>query len=84
MAIQIQHVPACAVLRNRGWGAVLWQVARQVIQAGGPVTSGTKAEYVKFHDDKVRGHQHSIPFLDSFAAKLSQPQPLTRQHVWGH
>lgn len=35
-------------------GCSLDEVAAAVITAGGPVDNGTKAEAVKWHDDKVR------------------------------
>lgn len=36
----------------------LEDVVRQILAAGGPTVTGTRAEYVKFHDDKVS----SLPF----------------------
>ena len=33
-------------------GQALEEVVRTVLAAGGPSVSGTKADYVKFHDDK--------------------------------
>lgn len=34
-------------------GQAMEEVVRQILSAGGPTVTGTKAEYVKFHDDKV-------------------------------
>jgi hypothetical protein len=30
------------------------ELEEKLLAAGGPQTQGTKADYVKFHDDKVR------------------------------
>ena len=47
-----QFVDALALVAAKK-GTPLADVAAAVLGANGPAVSGTKAEYVKFHDDKV-------------------------------
>jgi hypothetical protein len=42
-------------------GAPLSEVAAAVLAGDGPAVSGTKADYVKFHDDKVRAYARMCP-----------------------
>jgi len=45
-------------------GISLSRAAQTVVAANGPSVSGTKAHYVKFHDDKVSPANHTaFPFL---------------------
>ena len=37
----------------------LADAVKKVVACGGPATTGTRADYVKFHDDKVRRRQDS-------------------------
>lgn len=48
-----QFVEALALIAAK-LGGSLADVASAVLAADGPSVTGTKAEYVKFHDDKVR------------------------------
>lgn len=48
-----QFVEALALIGAKTGGS-LADVASAVLAADGPSVTGTKAEYVKFHDDKVR------------------------------
>ncbi len=45
-------------------GISLSRAAQTVVAANGPSVSGTKAHYVKFHDDKASPANHTaFPFL---------------------
>jgi hypothetical protein len=47
-----QFIDALALLAAKS-GSAIADVAKAVLAADGPSVTGTKAEYVKFHDDKV-------------------------------
>ncbi len=47
-----QFVEALALIAAKT-GSSIADVATAVLAGGGPSVMGTKAEYVKFHDDKV-------------------------------
>ena len=47
-----QFVDALALIAAKR-GASLGEAAGTVVAANGPCVSGTKADYVKFHDDKA-------------------------------
>ncbi len=47
-----QFVEALSLIAGKR-GVSLCEAARTVVAANGPAVSGTKADYVKFHDDKV-------------------------------
>ena len=48
----LQFVDALALVAAKS-GRSLREAAETVVLANGPSVSGTKADYVKFHDDKV-------------------------------
>jgi hypothetical protein len=48
----LQFVDALALVAAKS-GRSLREAAETVVAANGPSVSGTKADYVKFHDDKV-------------------------------
>ena len=60
-----QFVDALTLVAGKR-GASLSEAARTVVAANGPAVSGTKADYVKFHDDKV----HSAVLLPSSCMSL--------------
>lgn len=62
-----QFVEALALVAARK-GSTLADVAGAVLAADGPSVTGTKAEYVKFHDDKVR--QSPLLEIDMCSVKL--------------
>ena len=47
-----QFVDALSLIARKR-GTSLCQAAQTVVAANGPAVSGTKADYVKFHDDKA-------------------------------
>ena len=47
-----QFVDALSLIAGKR-GTSLSQAAQTVVAANGPAVSGTKADYVKFHDDKA-------------------------------
>ncbi len=47
-----QFVNALGIIAEKK-GQSLKDVIQPILQAGGPSVTGTKAGYVKFHDDKV-------------------------------
>ena len=48
-----QFVEALSLIAGKR-GVSLREAAQTVVAANGPAVSGTKADYVKFHDDKAR------------------------------
>ena len=50
-----QFVNALGVIAEKR-SQPLKEIAQAVLETGGPSVIGTKAGYVKFHDDKVRQH----------------------------
>ena len=61
-----QFVNALGIISEKK-GQPLKDVIQPILQAGGPSVTGTKAGYVKFHDDKV-GDPAYVP--ESHAMKL--------------
>ena len=57
-----RFLDALALLAERK-GASLADLAGAVLAARGPCVSGTRADYVKFHDDKARPRTQRVPYL---------------------
>ena len=61
-----QFVNALGIIAEKK-GQALNQVVEPILQAGGPSATGTKAGYVKFHDDKVHRTTYQLVCLCTFA-----------------
>ena len=55
MCRMLYQVASCQLRRQAGpQKLTVPELEEKLLAAGGPQTQGTKADYVKFHDDKVR------------------------------